>query len=110
MQDARHSGDTLRLIEYNRLLDGLTKFIQKRQREQGSSFVSRTRINPEPNILNIKAVVFRVVLANPLTTDNILEQILLEQIDIASQEIRFLPQLLTLASSDSQRQVIKRSK
>ena len=100
MQDARHSGNTPRLIEYNRLLDGLTKFIQKRQREQGTSFVSRTRINSEAGILDIKTVVFRVVLANPLTTDKILEQILLEQTEIASQDPRFLPQLLNLANGE----------
>ena len=100
MQHARQFGDNKRLLKFNYLLDGLTKFIQKRQREQGASFVSRTRINPEAGILDIKSVVFRVVLANPLTTHDILKQVLFEQTEIASQENEYLPQLLNLASKD----------
>ncbi len=99
MQEARESGNIEKLIEFNRLLDGLTKFVQKRQREQGTSFVSRTRINPEvTSRLKIKSVVFRVVLANPLTSHEILQQILAEQVEIAKRNNTFLPQLLTLAS------------
>ena len=102
MQETRDTGNTEKLIEFNGLLDGLTKFVQKRQREQGTSFVSRTRINPESNSgLNIQSVVFRVVLANPLTTREILQQVLAEQIEIAKQDNKFLPQLLTLASHSS---------
>ena len=102
MQVARESGNTETLIEFNRLLDGLTKFVQKRQREQGTSFVSRTRINPESHSgLNIQSVVFRVVLANPLTTREILQQVLAEQIEIAKQDSKCLPQLLALASHSS---------
>ena len=102
MQQARADGDIERLLQFNRLLDGLTKFVQKRQREQGTSFVSRTRINPENNHdlgVDLKSVVFRVVLANPLTTDEILQQVLVEQTQIASQDKKFLPQLLELAAS-----------
>ncbi|GIU24502.1 putative pyridoxal-dependent aspartate 1-decarboxylase [Shewanella schlegeliana] len=100
MAKAREIGDTEALTKFNQLLDGLTKFVQKTQREQGSSFVSRTRINPESHqLMNIKAVVFRVVLANPLTTKEILQQVLTEQAQIASQETLYLPQLLTLAQS-----------
>lgn len=98
MAQARTSGDLQRLAEFNRLLDGLTKFVQKRQRERGTSFVSRTRINSEAGTLDIKSVVFRVVLANPLTTHEILAQVLSEQIKIADQETEFLPQLLNLSS------------
>ncbi|MCL1093246.1 pyridoxal-dependent aspartate 1-decarboxylase PanP [Shewanella kaireitica] len=99
MANARANNDVEKLTEFNALLDGLTKFVQKRQREQGTSFVSRTRINPEnAQMMDIKAVVFRVVLANPLTTPEILQQVLAEQTVIASQEQRFLPQLLTLAA------------
>lgn len=100
MAKARESGDTATLTKFNELLDGLTKFVQKTQREQGTSFVSRTRINPESHqLMNIKAVVFRVVLANPLTTREILQQVLTEQAKIANSETRYLPQLLTLAQS-----------
>ena len=102
MQQTRDTGNTEKLIEFNGLLDGLTKFVQKRQREQGTSFVSRTRINPESSSgLNIQSVVFRVVLANPLTTREILQQVLAEQIEIAKQDHKFLPQLLALASHSS---------
>ncbi len=80
----------------NKLLDGLTKFIQKRQREQGRSFVSRTKIIPNNNFA-ITSVVFRVVLANPLTSNKILQQILAEQIEIAQQDKRYLPRLLEVA-------------
>ncbi len=98
MATARANNDIDRLTEFNALLDGLTKFVQKRQREQGTSFVSRTRINPEnQQLMNIKAVVFRVVLANPLTSHEILQQVLAEQTVIASQEQVFLPQLIMLA-------------
>ncbi len=98
MATARANNDIDRLTEFNALLDGLTKFVQKRQREQGTSFVSRTRINPEnQQLMDIKAVVFRVVLANPLTSHEILQQVLAEQTVIASQEQVFLPQLLALA-------------
>ncbi|ACJ29997.1 Pyridoxal-dependent decarboxylase [Shewanella piezotolerans WP3] len=98
MANARANNDVDKLSEFNSLLDGLTKFVQKRQREQGTSFVSRTRINPEKaHLMDIKAVVFRVVLANPLTTPEILQQVLAEQKVIASQEQRFLPNLLALA-------------
>ncbi|MEI2602179.1 hypothetical protein, partial [Acinetobacter baumannii] len=34
-------------VALNELLNELTKFIQKKQRETGKSFVSRTRLNPE---------------------------------------------------------------
>ncbi|WP_162046485.1 pyridoxal-dependent aspartate 1-decarboxylase PanP [Vibrio taketomensis] len=68
--------------ELNKLLNELTKFVQKRQRENGRSFVSRTRLNPiQLNELN--TIVFRVVLANPLSTNDILQNILVEQREIA---------------------------
>lgn len=65
-------------------LNAITRFIQKRQRETGRSFVSRTKLNPaqyhrEPT------VVFRVVLANPLTTTEMLKEVLEEQREIAAQ-------------------------
>ncbi|PKG58815.1 pyridoxal-dependent aspartate 1-decarboxylase PanP [Shewanella sp. GutDb-MelDb] len=98
MATARANKDVQKLTEFNELLDGLTKFVQKRQREQGTSFVSRTRINPEnKQLMEIKAVVFRVVLANPLTTHEILQQVLAEQTVIASQDNTFLPKLMALA-------------
>ncbi|WP_299806658.1 pyridoxal-dependent aspartate 1-decarboxylase PanP [uncultured Shewanella sp.] len=100
MAKAREIGDTATLAQFNGLLDGLTKFVQKTQREQGTSFVSRTRINPESHqLMDLKAVVFRVVLANPLTSHDILQQVLAEQAQIAKSETKYLPQLLSLAQS-----------
>ncbi len=95
LKQAVLDNDLNKVSQINGLLDGLTKFIQKRQREQGKSFVSRTRITPEDN-LELTSVVFRVVLANPLTGDDILQQVLEEQREIAQQDNPFLPQLLTL--------------
>ncbi len=65
-------------------LDKLTVAVQKRQREAGKSFVSRTRLQIE-KYPDQSIAVFRVVLANPLTTEQDLANILDEQIDIARQ-------------------------
>ncbi|MEE2023314.1 MULTISPECIES: pyridoxal-dependent aspartate 1-decarboxylase PanP [Alkalimonas] len=77
----------------NELLNSLTKFIQKRQREQGKSFVSRTRLTPE-QYQRQEMIVFRVVLANPLTTRDILHDILQEQTEIARQSRQVYPKLM----------------
>lgn len=66
----------------NELLNSLTQFIQKRQRENGRSFVSRTTLTPI-QFDSLTTTVFRVVLANPLTTKEILQNILQEQKEIA---------------------------
>jgi glutamate decarboxylase len=85
-----------KLQKFNELLNGLTRFIQKTQREEGLSFVSRTRIKPE-RYQRQDTVVFRVVLANPLTTDQILLDVLEEQQHIAVLDKEFLPKLVQLA-------------
>ncbi|XPF92549.1 pyridoxal-dependent aspartate 1-decarboxylase PanP [Colwellia sp. RE-S-Sl-9] len=76
----------------NDLLDKLTKFVQKRQRENGKSFVSRTRIEVS-RYQGKKILVFRVVLANPLTSNKILHSILEEQAVLANESVTFLPEL-----------------
>jgi len=83
--------------EVNSLLGQLTKFIQKRQREDGRSFVSRTRIEVA-RYGGEKVIVFRVVLANPLTSKEILHDILAEQCLLAQESELYLPQLLALSS------------
>lgn len=65
-------------------LNALTRYIQKRQRESGQSFVSRTKLTPS-QYHHEPTVVFRVVLANPLTTDEMLQEVLNEQRQIASK-------------------------
>jgi len=82
--------------QINILLDKLTKYIQKTQREGGKSFVSRTKIEVQ-KYQGRKTLVFRVVLANPLTSKDILKDILEEQVAIAQTSLNFLPQLLKTA-------------
>ncbi len=64
--------------------------MQKRQRETGKTFVSRTRL-PSGRHGGGTVTVFRVVMANPLTTDKILASVLNEQCEMAeTDEIRVL--------------------
>jgi len=79
----------------NDLLDILTKSIQKRQRENGKSFVSRTRIE-SVRYQSAKVLVFRVVLANPLTSQEILSNVLSEQTELARDKKDLLTQLQAL--------------
>ena len=81
LQDA----DAEQQATINDCLSEITKYIQKTQRELGKAFVSRTRLNPLRYHLH-PCVVFRVVLANPLTTLKILQDILDEQEQIAQHE------------------------
>ncbi|KJY84792.1 glutamate decarboxylase [Vibrio galatheae] len=82
--------------ELNELLNELTKFVQKRQRETGKSFVSRTRLNPSRwGYLN--TIVFRVVLANPLTSRDILSTVLEEQREIVKQAPNLIAKIEKLA-------------
>ncbi|QPG05944.1 putative pyridoxal-dependent aspartate 1-decarboxylase [Salinimonas marina] len=75
----------------NQKLDQLVVAVQKAQREAGKSFVSRTRL--ECAELDGKAItVFRVVLANPLTTEQDLANILEEQALLA-QKMRLWKEL-----------------
>jgi len=69
----------------NTCLNRITKFIQKTQRERGKAFVSRTRLEPA-RYYHFPCIVFRVVLANPLTTREILADILKEQRELAQEE------------------------
>ncbi len=68
----------------NELLNRCTRYIQKAQREHGRAFVSRTRLTPEC-YQGQATLVFRVVLANPLTTLAVLQDILQEQCQIATE-------------------------
>ena len=66
----------------NSNLDKLTVSVQKQQREAGKSFVSRTRIEAQ-QYKGLPITVFRVVLANPLTSEKDLVNILQEQLAFA---------------------------
>lgn len=74
----------------NELLDLLTRLVQKFQREAGKTFVSRTRLRAA-RYHDETLTVFRVVLANPLTTEEILSAVMEEQCAIIKrEEIRVL--------------------
>ncbi|EKF9662273.1 putative pyridoxal-dependent aspartate 1-decarboxylase [Vibrio cholerae] len=79
-------------VQLNELLNELAKFIQKKQRETGKSFVSRTQLNPH-QWDKLATIVFRVVLANPLTTKEILHNVLDEQREIAQQAPKLMRQI-----------------
>jgi putative pyridoxal-dependent aspartate 1-decarboxylase len=96
VQNLLANTDDIEQEKINELLDKLTKFIQKRQRENGKSFVSRTRIEVK-KYQGRKTLVFRVVLANPLTSKTILQDVLAEQTTLAQESESFLPLLLAMA-------------
>lgn len=68
----------------NQKLNGLNQGLQKAQRERGKSFVSRTILKPD-RYARQDIHVLRVILANPLTTERILADMLQEQIDIVAE-------------------------
>jgi len=69
----------------NLLLDQVTQLLQKIQREEGKTFVSRTRLQVAAYGRQ-ELTVLRVVLANPLTTDEILAAVLEEQCSIVQRQ------------------------
>lgn len=81
----------------NQLLDQVTLLVQKHQREAGKTFVSRTRLKAA-RYGNETITVFRVVLANPLTTEEILDAVLEEQCAIVQQSEEIQPLLKQLKS------------
>ncbi len=70
--------------EINLLIDRINQLLQKDQREAGKTFVSRTRLRVSGYAQEL--TVLRVVLANPLTTDDILTSVLKEQCTIILQQ------------------------
>ena len=68
--------------QINEILDHVTQEMQKRQREAGKTFVSRTRL-PSAGYRGQELTVFRVVLANPLSNEEILTAVLQEQLELA---------------------------
>ncbi|HEX9078693.1 MAG TPA: putative pyridoxal-dependent aspartate 1-decarboxylase [Desulfuromonadaceae bacterium] len=67
----------------NVLLDQVCQLLQKHQREAGRTFVSRTRLRT--GRYGEEITVLRSVLANPLTTDDILTSVLAEQCELVRQ-------------------------
>lgn len=73
-------------IWINGQLDKITKLIQKTQRAEGKTFVSRTRVCM-PKYSGTVVIYFRVVLANPLTTHEVLLKILEQQESFAQHQV-----------------------
>lgn len=69
----------------NEVLDRLTRRMQKQQRASGKTFVSRTRFS-QPRYGGEAVSVFRVVMANPMTTIETLRSILTEQLEIGKRQ------------------------
>lgn len=95
IQQTLSSASATESMVINQVLDKITRRIQKIQRAAGKTFVSRTRLNPH-KYHEQTITVFRVVLANPLTTDNIMHEILCEQKKIASESKKINNQLTKL--------------
>lgn len=74
----------LQSARINALLDQVNQLLQKHQREAGKTFVSRTRLRVAAYGQQ-ELTVLRVVLANPLTTDEVLTAVLAEQCAIVRQ-------------------------
>ncbi len=87
-------------------LNVCTTDLQKAQRERGQAFVSRTMLTPS-RYGGLDVVVFRVVLANPLTTRKILAAVLDEQRELATTIVRvherFVALVDRLTTSHSER-------
>ncbi|WDP92586.1 MAG: putative pyridoxal-dependent aspartate 1-decarboxylase [Desulfobacter sp.] len=83
LDGALAAGLTERVRDLNRTLDEININIQRIQREAGKSFVSRTRLRITPTD-EYNVVVLRCVIMNPLTTPDILDDILDEQEEILS--------------------------
>lgn len=84
VQQALAGGSAERVARINELLDKIIEAMQKRQREAGRTFVSRTTLAPG-RYHGTTITVFRAVMANPLTTEDILAAVLDEQCEIAAQ-------------------------
>ncbi|TMO72603.1 pyridoxal-dependent aspartate 1-decarboxylase PanP [Pseudoalteromonas aurantia] len=97
IQRAIAQADEAERIEIYAALNRFTASMQKRQRETGRSFVSRTRLTPD-QYDHQPTVVFRVVLANPLTSNAILKEILAEQKALAKTDPIFKKYLLKYLS------------
>ncbi|MGF1712294.1 putative pyridoxal-dependent aspartate 1-decarboxylase [Vibrio kagoshimensis] len=98
VQEALKQANSSDKVKLNELLNELTKFIQKKQRETGKSFVSRTQLTPE-KWNHQPVIVFRVVLANPLTGHDILSAIIDEQREISKLAPNLMRAINTLADS-----------
>ena len=85
IQDALGKADASLQAAINEKLDKVTRRMQKQQRAAGKTFVSRTRFS-QPKYSGLPVSMFRVVLANPMTTIETLKSILVEQVALAERD------------------------
>ena len=83
IQQALADASSEETARINAILDQICQLLQKHQREAGKTFVSRTRLRMAR--YGEEITVLRSVLANPLTTDEILVSVLAEECEIARQ-------------------------
>ncbi|HPX60282.1 MAG TPA: putative pyridoxal-dependent aspartate 1-decarboxylase [Deltaproteobacteria bacterium] len=83
LQETLNSAPLEKITRINEVMDKIIESMQKRQREAGKTFVSRTRLTPG-RYHGEAVTVFRVVTANPLTTEDIFTSVLEEQRKIAA--------------------------
>ena len=88
MAIALENNDQIYLEETNQLLNTINVDLQKKQREYGESFLSRTIL--ESTKYPQQIVVLRAVLTNLLTQSEYLAEILHEQKNIAEEIIQEL--------------------
>jgi putative pyridoxal-dependent aspartate 1-decarboxylase len=81
LQKKLAGSDGEQMLRINEKLNDINRQIQRRQREAGKSFVSRTTLDIE-GFLGQHIVVLRAVIMNPMTTMDILREILNEQEEI----------------------------
>jgi len=86
LREKLNKADAREKQRINVLLNGINRYVQRKQREAGKSFVSRTQIRMNPGD-NHGVVVLRCVIMNIMTNMNILKEILDEQ-EAIYQEFR----------------------
>ena len=86
LQKRLAESDMEQALKINEKLNDINQRIQRLQREAGKSFVSRTTLNIK-NYSGQNIVVLRVVIMNPMTTIDILREILDEQEEIYENKL-----------------------
>ena len=87
LQEKLAGSDDRQRVRINETLNDINRQIQRRQREAGKSFVSRTTLDIK-DFSGQHIVVLRTVIMNPMTTIDILCEILNEQEEIYKTMIR----------------------
>ncbi|MFK8066683.1 MAG: pyridoxal-dependent aspartate 1-decarboxylase PanP [Gammaproteobacteria bacterium] len=86
IQECLGKTDNKTMIWINEKLDYINKNIQKTQRSEGKSFVSRTRVGLA-KYNNTEIIYFRIILANPLTKKQDLLTIVDHQLELVKHDV-----------------------